>query len=354
MSRRELRLDSRRLALSTALAVAIHAGLFFGIPAILRLENRKTPEYGGTVVVQLEEPAPAVEEPAPEPSPQPVAAQPEPAPTPEPAPPPAPKPVPKPVPAPKAAPVLKATPAARTAPKAQVAAPAPAASTPVVKQPQATLPTGPAFREAGEKTGLPAPLPSAAPAGAVPKAQAVAGPDPTLPAAGTPRGGATAAGSVQRSGVGVAVPAQTTKPSGTTSSGSTASGLDLRALDKALASTGSAPGTGSPRVSPTTSAGSSDFSVVWDEPDAAKGRELLSAPLPKLPPRVQEEGLTLSMKVSFTVTPGGVVALARVIRSSGYADVDAAVLEAVRRWRFTSAETTRTVSGTIPYTIRAR
>jgi TonB family protein len=69
---------------------------------------------------------------------------------------------------------------------------------------------------------------------------------------------------------------------------------------------------------------------------------------------VADQGLALAVTVSFAVAPDGVIAQARVARSSGYSDVDAAVLEAVRRWRFRAAETTRTVRGTIPYTIRAR
>ena len=59
MSSRELKLDSRRLLLSAGLAVAVHAGLFFAIPAVLRLQSTKSPEYGGTVLVQLEELPPA-------------------------------------------------------------------------------------------------------------------------------------------------------------------------------------------------------------------------------------------------------------------------------------------------------
>jgi len=348
MSRREVSLDSRRLALAAAAAVAIHAGLFFAIPAILRLESRRTPDYGGTVLVQLEEPAPPQEMPVVEQPPQPAAAEP----VPEPAPLPEPAPQPRPAPAPRTAP---ATPVAKPAPKTRPAAQTPAPSAPVVTPAPPPLPKGPAFREAGEKTGIASPLPAASPAGAPSPAQAVAGPEPTLPAAGSPRGGAPAADSVQKSGVGVAVPAQTARTSVGTAAGSSGSpgpSLDLGALDKALASGSSR--TVSPPTRSAAAAGTGDFSVVWDEPDAAKGRELLSAPRPTLPRRVQEEGLTLSMTVSFSVAPEGVIAQARVARSSGYADVDAAVLEALRRWRFTAAETTRTVSGTIPYTIRAR
>ena len=312
MSHRELRLNSRRLLIASAIAVAIHAGLFFLIPLVVRLESSRKPEYGGTVLVQLEEPAPA----------QVIV--------------PEPPPVAQPAPAPKPAPVPRALPANRT--PAAVKAPVQAAAK-VPAQP-APLPTGPAFKEAGGKTGIVQPLAAPEPLGSTPVAQAVAAPEPTLPGAGA---------SVQSSGVAVAVPALPTKTAGT-SSGST---LDLGTLDKALAGSAKTGATAG-KAAPDAGADARDFSVVWDEPDAGKGRDLLSAPLPSLPHWVADQGLALSVTVSFAVAPDGVVAQARVARSSGYSDVDAAVLEAVRRWRFRAADTTRTVRGAIPYTIRAR
>jgi TonB family protein len=331
MSHRELRLNSRRLLIASAIAVAIHAGLFFLIPLVVRLESSRKPEYGGTVLVQLEEPAP-VQVIVPEPPP---VAQPAPAP----------KPVPAPQPAPRTQPATR-TPAAVKAP-VQAAAKVPTPPPPLPATP--AMPTGPAFKEAGGKTGIVLPLAAPEPLGSTPVAQAVAGPEPTLPGAGVRAGAAAAGASVQSSGVAVPVPALPTKSAGT-SSGST---LDLGTLDRALA--GSAK-TGATAGKTATDAGANarDFSVVWDEPDAGKGRDLLSAPLPSLPQWVADQGLSLAVTVSFAVAPDGVVAQARVARSSGYSDVDAAVLEAVRRWRFRAAETTRTVRGTIPYTIRAR
>ena len=331
MSHRELRLNSRRLLIATAIAVAIHAGLFFLIPLVLQLERSRKPEYGGTVLVQLEEPAPAqAVVPAPEPAPvvQPAA---------QPAAQPAPKPAPKLAPAPKPAPkpVQQAQPVRTTAP--------------------APLPSGPAFKEAGGKTGVVQSPAAAEPLGSAAAAQAVPGPEPTLPGAGVLTGAAAASEPVQRSGVAVAVPAQPTGAAASSGSkpGAAGSTLDLGTLDKALA--GSAKSGGTPgKTGAGSGADARDFSVVWDEPDAGKGRDLLSAPRPNLPQWVADQGLTLSVTVSFAVAPDGVVAQARVARSSGYSDVDAAVLEAVRRWRFRAAQTAQTVRGTIAYIIRAR
>jgi TonB family protein len=178
---------------------------------------------------------------------------------------------------------------------------------------------------------------------------------------GTPRGTAPAGtASTQQSGVGVDVKTPTAKPAGSTTSGSapgstagTSSTLnkEIAALDKALASAGpgktAATGSGSP-----AGTGSRPFSVAWDDPDAGKGRELLSAAKPNLPRWVAEQGLTLTIDVAFTILPEGIVARASAARSTGYPEVDKAVLEAVRRWLFSAADTTRTVGGTIQYTIR--
>jgi len=125
----------------------------------------------------------------------------------------------------------------------------------------------------------------------------------------------------------------------------------LERLDKALAS-GSSPAPAA--RAPTAGTGTRDFSLLWDT-EEGKDRKLLSDPEPLLPRRVQEDGLTLTMELKITVEPSGIVSKVTTSRSSGYADVDAAVLAAVRRWRFSPAETTRVMTGSIkPYTIRPR
>jgi TonB family protein len=64
--------------------------------------------------------------------------------------------------------------------------------------------------------------------------------------------------------------------------------------------------------------------------------------------------LTLFATVSFSLAPEGIVSSVRVERSSGYSDVDAAVTEAIRRWRFSAAKGARVLKGKVPYTITAR
>jgi TonB family protein len=61
---------------------------------------------------------------------------------------------------------------------------------------------------------------------------------------------------------------------------------------------------------------------------------------------VAKQGFTLRVTISFILSPEGVVSSANIERSSGYGDVDAAVLEAVRFWRFTADDAAAPLRGT--------
>jgi TonB family protein len=100
--------------------------------------------------------------------------------------------------------------------------------------------------------------------------------------------------------------------------------------------------------------GAGGYRVVWDQPDASKGRELLSAPKPKVPAWVSTQGLTLSITIAFVLLPDGVVSGVSLAQSSGYADVDSAIIDAIRRWRFTPAKGAGQVKGLIPYVIKSK
>ena len=76
--------------------------------------------------------------------------------------------------------------------------------------------------------------------------------------------------------------------------------------------------------------------------------------LPKLPARGSQQGLALSVKVAFTVLPSGVVSGATIERSSGYADVDASVIEAIRMCLFNEVQGSAPAKGSIPYTVNLR
>ena len=100
--------------------------------------------------------------------------------------------------------------------------------------------------------------------------------------------------------------------------------------------------------------GQGDFRFLWDQPEAGKARRLLSSSQPRIPEWVSKEGLSLTVLVSFTLTPDGLLSDVNVEASSGYNDVDEAVSEAVRLWRFSADPSARPIHGQIPYAVRAR
>jgi TonB family protein len=140
--------------------------------------------------------------------------------------------------------------------------------------------------------------------------------------------------------------------------------LDLRSLDSSLTQTddaGTQSGTrdGGPTSQPTAGAqstsaqeGREGIVILWDDP--SQGREPTYTPRPQIPGWVSEQGLRLQVVVSFGLTPQGVLRDVKVEQGSGYSDVDAAVLEALRRWKFRPVSSTRTVTGRVPYTIVPR
>jgi TonB family protein len=222
------------------------------------------------------------------------------------------------------------------------------------------VPSASGFREAGGRTGATGNLPS------VQEQSSAAAVPPVQSGKGTGAGAGTGSGSVQHSGTGVAV--------GGAAGTGTGGKLDLSQLDKAISGTGtsgsgtgragggSGQGTGTQAGTGSGTgtvkgggggSGTGSYSVVWDQPDASKGRNLTSAPSPTMPPWVSSQGLTLRVTVAFTLTQEGVISKATVEQSSGYADVDAAVVDAIRRWRFSPSKAPGTVNGVIPYVIKA-
>ena len=233
------------------------------------------------------------------------------------------------------------------------------------------VPTGPSFQTGGARTGVAESLP--------PVQSSEPQPTVTVGQKGktTGAGPTSGSGSTQRSGQGVLVTGST----GKTGSDS----LDLSQLDKAMtgsgtgsrgsaagggsgtASSGSRTGTGGTGSGGTGTgsggagggagaggAGSGGYSVEWDQPDASKGRILLNHPGPKIPAWVSAQGLTLSVRVAFTLLPDGVVSTVSVQNSTGYADVDSSVVDAIRHWRFSAAKGGGAVKGVIPYIIKTR
>ncbi len=194
------------------------------------------------------------------------------------------------------------------------------------------------FREEGGRTGTSPGATTAVPPG----------PRPEFP---LDAGASSASSAAERApapagGKGVQVAGQKRDPAGS---------LDLQSLDKALAGaragreTGGRDAAQSGRGSPSGGSG-----IKWEKPEAAKNRRLLASREPKVPAWVGEQGLTLTVTVSFIVSPQGIVSSTVLEKSCGYGEVDAAVLEAVRFWSFTPDPASAPIKGLVPYVIRAR
>jgi TonB family protein len=91
--------------------------------------------------------------------------------------------------------------------------------------------------------------------------------------------------------------------------------------------------------------------IVWE--DSSAGRELLSTiEKPDFPDWVKREGLgDLIVEVSFTVIPEGYPSSLAVNLSSGFPDVDSAVLEVVRKLQFTPISEDHYARGSISFLI---
>ncbi len=92
--------------------------------------------------------------------------------------------------------------------------------------------------------------------------------------------------------------------------------------------------------------------IQWEEP--SQRRIPISMPFPRVPKWVERQGLTLKVTVSFELLPEGIVRSLKIIDSSGYSDVDSAVVEALRHWRFEAISGTKVVRGKITYIIKPK
>jgi TonB family protein len=148
--------------------------------------------------------------------------------------------------------------------------------------------------------------------------------------------------------------------------------LPLESVDRALAGGQTAAASGAATVGGKTAGsttgaaadrpagGSGDVSregvsILWEDP--AQGREPTSMPKPEIPAWVSNAGLTLTVEVSFVLTPQGVMQSVRVVKekdSSGYTDVDTSVLQALRRWKFKPVSGRTNVNGRVRYLILPR
>ncbi|RKX95847.1 MAG: hypothetical protein DRP84_02875 [Spirochaetes bacterium] len=97
----------------------------------------------------------------------------------------------------------------------------------------------------------------------------------------------------------------------------------------------------------------SNSMIEWEK--GAQIRKVISmGPKPHLPDWVKKEGLKLKVTLVFKVTPNGYVTDVNVSKSSGYSDVDASVIESVRRIVFQPVNSDRADTGKITYIIEPK
>ena len=93
--------------------------------------------------------------------------------------------------------------------------------------------------------------------------------------------------------------------------------------------------------------------IEWEK--GAKNRKVLSmGPIPKIPDWIKKEGLKLKVTLIFKVMADGYVTDVKVYKSSGYSDVDATVIESVRRILFEPVNSTKSDTAKITYLIEPK
>jgi TonB family protein len=137
--------------------------------------------------------------------------------------------------------------------------------------------------------------------------------------------------------------------------------LDLGRLDSSLARPAGEPGgssggsssqPGGAGQSRPAQPGREGVEIEWNNPSF--GRDPTQTPRPVLPDWVSRQGDRLTVVVSFELTPQGLLQDLKVEQGSGFPDVDNAVLDALRRWKFLPTTAADYVKGRIQYTIIPR
>jgi TonB family protein len=209
-------------------------------------------------------------------------------------------------------------------------------------QPQTAAPTGQTFKESGGKTGTG----SNAPLTSVPPGQV-----PDFPVSTSPQ--------TQSASSGTAAPAPAKGVAVTTGQTNQNAGgsLDLKPLDNSLSAGAK---TGAQTAGPTGSQQTAvqpgrvgEPQIQWEKPEEAKKRTL-TRPEPKFLTSMAKEGQTLTVIVSFTVDPEGIVSFRRVDTSCGDAKVDAAVVDWIRQWHFSADNTAKVMGASVKIVIQPK
>ena len=99
---------------------------------------------------------------------------------------------------------------------------------------------------------------------------------------------------------------------------------------------------------PDTKPGDSDIVITWED---AQSRVAVFQANPVLPDWVSTQGQSLRVVVSFTLVPQGFLINITLRESCGYTEVDTAVINAIRNWRYKAVNSTTNISGSVTYFI---
>ena len=104
-------------------------------------------------------------------------------------------------------------------------------------------------------------------------------------------------------------------------------------------------------IQPENEPGNSDITLTWED---AQSREAVYLTNPVLPEWISTQGLSLRVVVSFILVPQGFLINITLKESCGYTEVDTAVINAIRNWRFRAVNSTVNVRGSVTYYIRTQ
>jgi TonB family protein len=98
--------------------------------------------------------------------------------------------------------------------------------------------------------------------------------------------------------------------------------------------------------------GEEDMSNIFLKWEDTQNRVPVYIVRPVVPDWVARQGLSLKVVVTFVLTPQGFLMTFVVKESSGYTDVDNAVIEALRKWRFKVTNVLKNIKGEIAFFIQ--
>lgn len=89
--------------------------------------------------------------------------------------------------------------------------------------------------------------------------------------------------------------------------------------------------------------------ITWQ---GSRERKLIESTKLDIPEKFKKEGIKTSIKLKFTVTPEGLISKVDVLISTGYTELDQAIVNQFKRWRFEGSSDAGESIGTLPIEIR--